>query len=666
MAPSTVPRIESRWVCISARGRAALAAVISSYVQDSGVYFPTFEFPSIDVPYSPSSDFGKDGYLGRILGDRAAHEINNCLARIQPDTILLLGMTQNEKGYLRALLPAERLVEIDALADITSKLPFTAPKDDPILCRPSELIEGLLLAKFSRKPLAIDVSADPLPDRHVHGGDGILLIESDGGVTDVAAINYAFAIDADVVLVPAIDKHKARSLPRQLQAWSKDKSHHEFQWAKRAASKRLKEVSFSQYKFATFFTEGLPYGLFMRNSIPCSHVMAGLDCGLFIANALVEEHLPSGLASAVVFSPKLFDSEEIGDVCRILDDDRYVVTRLLGKSATVKNLTNYGSYFPYDIMHICAHGGETDGYFVVQEFNDRQGAPHKVEFYEVVGVSPTEGEMVSVHRKAIFKTFDGFPWMSPPLKSFPRYIFEDLMKVLKLDPSDEKVHRVSFNSPIALSCHIQCADSIHQGQFLCLAGFSHPVVFNNTCSSSHEIAASIIRAGARAYVGTLWGVGNNTATQAAKVFYEGLVRQRNLLTAFVAMSKAVLNPQYQDVYIYWGLHFSTVEKASVKSDSKVFDDLLGQYVSWVKKIETTPDPEVRRNSIPVARFLSEELAKRFTKERLDAIKGLDPSEADEQERGSPEVFDGFSHGVTEAEIVRNAASQPPPPRLPRA
>jgi len=649
MVPSTVPRIESRWVCISARGQAALAAVISSYVRDSGVYFLVFEFPNIDVPYSPSSDFGKDGYLGRVLGDRAAHQVNNCLARIQPDTILLLGMTENEKSYLRARLPAERLIEIDTLAELSSKLPFSKPEGEPVRCKSSQLIEGLLLAKFSHRTLAIDESAEPLTDRHVHGGDGILLIEADGAVTDVAAINYAFAIDADVVVVPGIDKHQVRQLPRQLQAWSKDKSHYEFQWAKHAASKRIKGVDFSPYKFATFFTEGLPYGLFIKNAIPCSHVMAGLDCGLFIANALIEEHAPSNSASALVFSPELFDSEETGDVCKIVDNDKYTVTRLLGKSATVKNLTNYGSYFPYDIMHICAHGGETNGYFVVQEFKDREGAPHKIEFYEVVGFSPAGGEMVSVHRKAIFKAFDGFPWMSSPLKRFPRYIFEDLMKALKLD-SSEKVNRVSFNSPIALSCHIQCADSIHQGQFLCLAGFSHPVVFNNTCSSSHEIALTIIHAGARAYIGTLWSVGNKTAKHAAKVFYEELVRQRNLLTAFFAMSKAVVNQQYQDVYIFWGLHFSTLPWAMVKSDSQIFDNLLRQYLSWLRKIETTPDAEVRRNSIPIARFLSEELARRFTKERLDGVKAFDPSKLDQQERGALEEINEFSRGASEVEI----------------
>ena len=306
--------------------------------------------------------------MGESMGDRAAHEINNSLARLQPDSILLVGMTENQKSYLRALLPAQKLIEINSLDDVPTRLPFSLPMTDPVRCKASQLNEGLLLAKFSHKPLVIDESAPLLPAKHLHGGEGVLLIENDTSVPDMAAINYGFAINADVVLVPAIDKNQARSLPRQLEAWSKDKSHHEFAWAKRAASKRLREANFADYKFATFFTKGLPYGLFIGNVIPCSHVMKELDCGLFITNALIEEHVPIGLASAIVFSPELFASEETEDIDKLLEANNYTVTRLLGKKATVKQLTNYGSHFPYDVMHICAHGGEIDGYFVVQEF----------------------------------------------------------------------------------------------------------------------------------------------------------------------------------------------------------------------------------------------------------------------------------------------------------
>ncbi len=583
------------------------------------------------------------------MGDRAAHEINNSLARLQPDSILLVGMTENQKSYLRALLPAQKLIEVNSLDDVRTRLPFSLPITDPVRCKASQLNEGLLLAKFSQKPLVIDESAPLLPEKHLHGGEGVLLIENDASVPDVAAINYGFAINADIALVPATDKNQVRSLPRQLEAWSKDKSHHEFAWAKRAASKRLREVNFATYKFATFFTKGLPYGLFIGNVIPCSHVMKELDCGLFITNALIEEHVPIGLASAIVFSPELFASEETEDISKLFDANNYTVTSLVGKKATVKQLTNYGSHFPYDVMHICAHGGETDGYFVVQEFTDRNGNPHKLEFYEVVGFSPTEGDMVKVHRKLIFKSLDGFPWMSPPLKSYPRYVFEDMMVATRLDP-ENKVLRIPFNSKIALSCHIQCADSIHQGDFLGLAGFGHPFVFNNTCSSSHEIAATITRAGARSYIGTLWSVGNQTANRAAKVFYEDLVQQGNLLSAFFAMNKTIINKQYENVYIFWGLHLSTLPKVSVKSDAKILADLIGLYLSWLKKVQTTPDPEVRHNSIPIARFLADEIMRRFTPERLKKIKSFDPAKLDEEERGAPQAVDDFSRGVSEIEI----------------
>ena len=201
MTQSTVPRVENRWVCIATNAQVAFAAIVSSYVQEAGVYLPVFEFPRIDVPYLPSSDFEEDGYLGRIMGDRAAHEINNCLARIQPDSILLLGMSETEKSYLRVLLPPMKLIEINTLEELPARIPFASPAGDPVRCKSSQLIEGLLLAKFSQRPLLVDESAAPLPENHLHGGEGILLIENDRDIHDVAAINYACALNADVVLV---------------------------------------------------------------------------------------------------------------------------------------------------------------------------------------------------------------------------------------------------------------------------------------------------------------------------------------------------------------------------------------------------------------------------------------------------------------------------------
>lgn len=116
------------------------------------------------------------------------------------------------------------------------------------------------------------------------------------------------------------------------------------------------------------------------------------------------------------------------------------------------------------------------------------------------------------------------------------------------------------------------------------------------------------------------------------------------------MNKAITNKQYQNIYIYWGLHLSTLAQVAIKSDSKIFSALVGEYLSWMRKIQTTPDSEVRHNSIPIAKFLSEEIDSRLTQERLDAIKDFDPTRLDEQERASQAPVDEFSRGATELEI----------------
>lgn len=116
------------------------------------------------------------------------------------------------------------------------------------------------------------------------------------------------------------------------------------------------------------------------------------------------------------------------------------------------------------------------------------------------------------------------------------------------------------------------------------------------------------------------------------------------------MTKAIRKKQYENVYIFWGLHLSTLPKALVKSDAKIFADLVGLYLTWIHKLQTTPDAEVRRNSIPIARFLADEITRRFTPARLKEIKDFDPTKLEEEERSAPKTADEFSRGVSEIEI----------------
>jgi len=252
--------------------------------------------------------------------------------------------------------------------------------------------------------------------------------------------------------------------------------------------------------------------------------------------------------------------------------------------------------------------------------------------------------------------------VKPAVEEFPRYVGEDMMNALH---SDRSVKRVAFNYPIALSCHIKCHDSIHQGQFQSLAALSHPFVFNNTCSSSHQLAASFVGAGARSYIGTLWNVGSTTATQAAAVFYKDAIGQGNILAAFSAMNARSETGKIK-TSISSGDCISVRYRAPErKSDEKVLERLAETYFLWLKKIETTPLQEVKRNSLPIARFLLMEIFKTFPGERLDGIGNLDMNALDDHERNLRAMpVDGFIGNLTEIEVraeksaSRRAAGRP--------
>lgn len=631
---SAAPEVETRWVFISTNREIQLAATVASYFPDSTQYVCFFEFPDVEYPYTGASDFGTDGYISRINGDRAAINIGNALAKIQPEQIVLLRLTEIEKAYLTAHLPKSIMIELDSPAQLQKRLEIAPSFTGEVRAKPEEVTRGLLQARFERKKLVVDDLADALPPSRFAGNSGLIAIEEDGDLHDLAAINFAYSCGLDVALLPPTDKKGLFPLARDLNEWSRDRSHHAYQSWKRWARAALRDIDFTRYEFATFFTTGLPYGLFLSNSIPCSHVIKYLDAGVQILNAIALEGDSYRFGNAVLFSPQLFASEEINDIRSSCQTAGLRIKELLGAEATVENLANFGGYYPYDLLHICSHGGETDGYFSQLKFQDRQGAEHLAEYYEVVGFGPVRGDRVMVHQKIIFNRMDGHRWMSEPLNTFPKYVFEDLMKAIKAENRDAVV-RAPHRSPIALSCHIECHRSIHQGHFGQLAGFGNPIVFSNTCSSSHELAVNFLSAGARGYIGTLWKVGNEEAKQAAISFYRSLFEQHNVLVAFHAMLQTIETTKYANVYVYWGFHFSTLKGQAEANEFAILEALMFLWHLWLEKVATTRDEVVKRLSVPVLRFLAHEILAEIESKGIKLPEDFDQGAVSDLERSLP-------------------------------
>ena len=341
----------------------------------------------------------------------------------------------------------------------------------------------------------------------------MILIENVEEVSPVVAVNYANSVNASVLIVAPLRENEGRDIQKSIQNWKEKNDQSEYAKVRDAVSQRIGPRLLREFCYATFFTEGLPYSLFFNNAVPCSQVHLNVRPDFFVLNNLMFS-AGEGFGSAVVFSPVFFSDEETNWLCEFFDQNTYFLRALVGKAGTVANFDFYAQYWPYDILHICSHGGEVDGYEMSESFVDLDGIPHTVEFEEVIGITPVfdDSQKVVVHRKVFPRKLDGFAWMSPELKEkkFDGNVINEMWKsMLESEGRRKKIGR------IALSCAIACADSIHQGQFNALASHSSPIIFNNTCWSWHEVALFFLDCGARGYVGTLWAIGNDAAVVAS-------------------------------------------------------------------------------------------------------------------------------------------------------
>jgi hypothetical protein len=552
-----------------------------------------------------------EGYIAYLMVEHTSVLIHNALARMGGcEYVVLAGLTDAQKTYLH-FSKSQKIIEITKTSEIEMKLGSLAPpKENELRCKLADILSGLYLAQKQHKKLVVDQNANPLATEITEAADGFVLIENVGEASSVVAINYASSINADVQIVAPLNGNEGRGIQKSIQNWKEKSDESELGKIKLAISERIGSRSLTEFRYATFFTEGLPYSLFLENAVPCTQVHLAVRPDLFVLNNIMFSS-GEGFGSAIVFSPVFFSDEETNWLCEFFVRNKYLLRALVGRGGTVANFGFYTEYWPYDVLHICSHGGEVDGYEMSESFVDVNGLAHKVEFEEVVGITPVvdDPERVAVHRKVFPRKLDGLEWMSPELKEKKvdiTVINEMWKSMLESKGRRKKIGR------IAMSCAIACADSIHQGQFDTLASYSSPIVFNNTCWSWHEVALFFLDCGARGYIGTLWAIDNQAAIVAAEVFYNNVFRG-TVLDAIHKAIKAIEATPSKNIYVFWGLHFSSLAPGNDigASVAKIKEEIARSVMAWISKIKTTRSEEVRRNSIRVLASILREIAINF-------------------------------------------------------
>jgi hypothetical protein len=139
-----------------------------------------------------------------------------------------------------------------------------------------------------------------------------------------------------------------------------------------------------------------------------------------------------------------------------------------------------------------------------------------------------------------------------------------------------------------------------------------PLIFNNSCWSWSGIAENFLAGGACGYIGTLWAVDTDVATLAAKIFY-GSLFSGTVLNAFHKMQESTKGSNSENIYIYWGLHFSSVQKgASIKeSRESVCRSLLTSFYRWNDKLDETGSEATKKLIIELRDWNMKELKDSF-------------------------------------------------------
>jgi hypothetical protein len=619
----TAPQFNRRFVCIVHFERLDMAAVISSYFSQPGSYLPFFEFPQVSTYYHPvECDQMDENSIWRHQAARFATLVNNALVHLGGcEHLILAGLSAAQKSYLY-FLPHYNIICIDDITDISFLLsPFRPMPERTLSSREDQLLTGLHRAILEGAILQPDPMADEMVPA-TSASDSLVVVEAEYFASAIIGVNYACSVGSHLLVVPEPTREEVKSVTALIQGWQAGQTN-DFRALKDMVLSRVGDTDFRAYSSATFFTAGLPYSMVLKNCIPMCHVHSLYHPDLFVFNS-IWRHEGRPDKAAVVFSPLTFSDEETAGVVQLLEHTGIYTRKLLGNDALLYHVDMHVKEFPFDLFHICSHGGEVDGYSRSDEFTDRDGVRHYIEFDDVVGFGVVPGtDTVRVHHKSIPRKFDGHAWGSAAIRSLdlPQYIFADMYKHIRATYRSAEAYSGIRKASIPGSCAIKCADSIYQAMFHSIASHGAPVVFNNTCWSAFGISECFLLAGARAYIGALWAVSNAVATSVAEAFYSDL----SLETVMDALHRAIQLANQSSsahIYHYWGLPFTRFHPSQDRELNRyrVFLNHIEGLKSWKRHADQASEKRQKDDALRLSAWHLGQLFRFFPKDEMLALR----------------------------------------------
>ena len=583
------PSLRSDFIVIVNYERSDMAAVAISYLYNEGFYLPIFSFQNVEIGLGVDIQEPDVFAIQRRRAEHFSVFLNNAIIENRGcENLVFLGLSEEQKSYLD-FAQHYNVLEIEAIEEIPAYLGGFGYDKGPVLtCSLGQLGPGLIQAVARQRILAIGIENTEIEEIVPDGDVGIVLIEHMENSDFIIGINYALSVNARCVTLPEIEEGQQKEVLYLLEGW---------QAGQMDAAARLKEminmrighIDLAQYSYATFFTFGLPYSICAQDT-PSSLVNLKYRPDFFIFNNIISESVEA-VGSAVVFSPSEFESEETNVLLGLLEFKNFYLRKLIGESATCFNLKVTVEGYPFDVLHICSHGGDLGGTRCLVKFRDKGQVQHTVEFDHVLSIAITPYiDLHTVESYYHFRKLNGLVWRSEELRArgYSHELYASILNEISIAFKKKKVINLGPVQRVPNTKAISCHGPWHYQANFDQVGLStvHPVIFNNSCWSWMTVSTSFLVGGARAYIGTLREIGNQEAVSFAEIFYQA-VFDDNIIDAFHVANIDFLNGNDDPIYVFWGLHFSSLRNIRPVQTNKtnVLKKLGASLGTWARKLE---------------------------------------------------------------------------------
>lgn len=275
----------------------------------------------------------------------------NAAAHVKAKTVFFAGIPEEADLALAARLPPDRISRV-ANDDDVGRLLASRPaaSKEPLSWGPERIGIGLLKALRERRLIVFDADVSPEETIKTKSGHWVVC-EAGEDLSEVIAANYAFALGAGLIIIPAVSAPVADEIHEAFYGLYDPNVEGSQSERLRVLRDRLRgmcgEVPVAEGDSITFISKDLPYG-FGFPDVPSTHLFKYPDLGVAIVNGLsAEQPQTRGCNVAVLVDPETTDAPEIEAAKTILPNHRIFVRGYQGRGANVRAVSEMVDFRTY-------------------------------------------------------------------------------------------------------------------------------------------------------------------------------------------------------------------------------------------------------------------------------------------------------------------------------